>query len=576
MKTLLSRTARQTEYSQPGALTDRTLAAVRLILAAGGSIMIYVATEPERYVSATYYSLLAYTTYSLILYLVARRRNNFSRKGVLILLWTDVACYTVLTSLNSGTNNLFSFFYLFAIIVASSRCGTRVGLWVTGTSALLFLTVGLSVTTRSPAETNRFVLRRSAMVAIGYILAYWGGAELGLKRRMALLNDLSLVANPRFGVQRTIEQMLQRLRAFYEADYCILLMKSGDGLELYRTSPAASGGGACHLVRLASEEQISQIDVSRVYVGVFTSRRMFWSRHPSFKGHDAGETEVVDLPREKGQSLADFLGAESFVTVPLLYREQMLGRLLVSSRSRNAFDIGDAAFLRQVTAQVLPVIENIRLVDRMASDASEEERRRIARSVHDRVIQPYFGLQIGLKALYGMLDPKSPGRPPVERDPAAATPLELIQQLMAMTAEGIDELRQYIRELKHSAPPEARLMDSIRRFATKFEGATGIQVDVVNDCEELTTNERLNAEVFHMTAEALSNVHRHTSARNARVCLDLKENNLILSVENEVEAGTDPVPFSPSSICERAAALGGRTEVRWPGNRTIVRVEVPL
>jgi signal transduction histidine kinase len=576
MKTLLSRVAGETEQPQSGALTDHTLAAVRLILAAGGSIMIYVATEPERYVSATYYSLLAYTTYSFILYLVARRRINFSPRGVLIVLWTDVACYTVLTSLNSGTNNLFSFFYLFAIIVASSRCGTRMGLWVTAVSALLFITVGLAVTTRTPLENNRFLLRRSAMVAIGYILAYWGGAELSLKRRMALLNDLSQVANPRFGVQRTIEQMLQRLRAFYQADYCILLMKAADGLELYRTAGAGPGGGGCHLVRLAGEEQIPQIDVSRAYSGVFTSRRMPWSRQASFKGQPDNVAEVVDLPREEGRTIADFLGAESFVTVPLLYRDQLLGRLLVSSKRRNAFDIGDAAFLRQVAAQVLPVIENIRLVDRMASDASEEERRRIARSVHDRVIQPYFGLQIGLKALHGMLEERSSAPQTDLRDAPARTPIALIEQLMTMTSEGIDELRQYIRELKHSAPPEARLVDSIRRFATKFEGATGIQVDVVNECEELSTNERLNAEVFHMTAEALSNVHRHTRARNARVSLDLEENNLILSVENEVSAGTDPVPFNPVSICERAAALGGRTAVSWPGNRTIVRVEVPL
>ena len=77
---------------------------------------------------------------------------------------------------------------------------------------------------------------------------------------------------------------------------------------------------------------------------------------------------------------------------------------MVSSASSRAFDISDAAFLQQVANQALPVIENIRLVERLASDASEEERNRIARSVHDRVIQPYYGLQIGLKALHSVLN----------------------------------------------------------------------------------------------------------------------------------------------------------------------------
>jgi signal transduction histidine kinase len=262
--------------------------------------------------------------------------------------------------------------------------------------------------------------------------------------------------------------------------------------------------------------------------------------------------------------------------VGLKYRDVLLGQLLVSSRRRNAFGIDDAAFLIQVANQVLPVIAYIRLVDRMAADASEEERHRIARSVHDRVIQPYFGLQIGLKALRQMLEsePAKPGSPTLRS--GEHKPMAVIDQLMAMTAVGIDELRQYIHGLKHSTPAETRLVDAIRRYATRFENATGIRVDVVNESKEFVCNDRLNAEVFNMTAEALSNVHRHTSARNAKVSLDLEQNNLVLRVENEVAPEVHPVDFNPTSICERAEALGGRAEVTWPAGRTVVRVEVPL
>lgn len=53
----------------------------------------------------------------------------------------------------------------------------------------------------------------------------------------------------------------------------------------------------------------------------------------------------------------------------------------------------------QLIEHVLPVIDNIRLVDRLASAAAEEERRRIARDLHDRIVQPYIGLQLGLAAV---------------------------------------------------------------------------------------------------------------------------------------------------------------------------------
>jgi signal transduction histidine kinase len=79
--------------------------------------------------------------------------------------------------------------------------------------------------------------------------------------------------------------------------------------------------------------------------------------------------------------------------------DRIRGRVFMGTARQARFDIEDATFLLQAMDQVLPVIENIRLVDRLASGAAEEERRRIARSVHDRVIQPYLGLQIGIKAL---------------------------------------------------------------------------------------------------------------------------------------------------------------------------------
>jgi signal transduction histidine kinase len=91
----------------------------------------------------------------------------------------------------------------------------------------------------------------------------------------------------------------------------------------------------------------------------------------------------------------------------------------------------------------------------------------------------------------------------------------------------------------------------------------------------LTLNDRLTAEVFQMTAEALSNVHRHTESRNARVRLGIIENSLELTVENDTN-GNLPARFTPISIFERAEALGARTEVVCQHGKTIVRVEVPL
>ena len=107
------------------------------------------------------------------------------------------------------------------------------------------------------------------------------------------------------------------------------------------------------------------------------------------------------------------------------------------SRKRGrALDISDLFFLSQVIEQANPIIENVRLVDRLASDAAEQERQRIARDIHDSVIQPYIGFQIGLSGVRRKL---AAGHADVRAE---------IERLAEMADVGIVDLRGYVRGLK--------------------------------------------------------------------------------------------------------------------------------
>jgi signal transduction histidine kinase len=552
-------------------VTDRRLAALRVVLALSALVISLIPSEPDRYARLTYYSISAYIAYSIIVFAVSRREVNFRPSVLRGIVWTDLVWATLLISLSSGSSSLFFFFYLFAVIVASSRAGFRFGLWVALVSSVLCLLVGWLVTPEGHLEVGRLAMRPFAIVGLGYILAYWGGAEVALRRKMALLNELSLVANPRFGVDWTIELILRRLLNFWDASYCLILLAHEDDMNLYLIS--RDDPQRCQKVAVQSRSDIPFIDVADPS-GLVYAEQTAWAKRKSYKSFDPRTRAVATRPLPPGEALAEFLNARSFVSVPLHYRERFRGRIVVSSVQPDAFDVGDAAFLRQVASQALPLIENISLVDRLASDASEEERNRIARSVHDRVIQPYYGLQIGLKALHSVLNNghnENGATNEEDKRPAA-----LLAELMAMTSDGIDELRQYVSGLKQSRSGDTRLADSIRRFASKFEHATGIHVKLTDNTEGFVGNDRLTSEMFQMAAEALSNVHRHTHARSARVVLNLDGNVFQLQVENDRRTEEDPGQFMPGSISDRAEALGGRTEVLLEDDRTILRVDVPL
>jgi signal transduction histidine kinase len=102
-------------------------------------------------------------------------------------------------------------------------------------------------------------------------------------------------------------------------------------------------------------------------------------------------------------------------------------------------------------------------------------------------------------------------------------------------------------------------------------------------------NDRLAAELFQIVAEGLSNVRRHAFCRDARVEISCKETSLQLQIKNSRPRAGSPVEverpdghdgvraFRPHSIAERAAALGGETQVYVDEkDYTVVSVGIPL
>jgi len=554
-----------------GAVTDRTLAGLRLVLSVSAFLIIVIDPyEPSRLENLTHFALVAYIVYAAAIYAFMRHRKNFPFRMMQLMTWLDVVWYSVLITLGTGTNAVFFFFYLFAIIAGSSRGGTRLGLMLTVVCTSIFFVLNVVFIQQLQLDVTRFARRTVYMGVLGYILAYWGGAEAKLRRRLTFLKEMSLIANPRLGVDRTIGQTLRRVLSHFRADYALLLIDSPGGeFDLYRVS-VANAESESRPLKVRDTAGLPLMSNSDGSLGVYVERKRGWQGKVSYRVCDPRAESIRVCPYDAVMEVAERMNVRSFVTVPLRSGDRIRGRVFVGTAQHGRFDIEDATFLLQAMDQVLPFIENIRLVDRLASGAAEEERRRIARSVHDRVIQPYLGLQIGIKALQQELSRS--GFPSVSA--SADRAVVLLDRLVGMTKEGVEELREYVNGLKNLPEGELRLSDLIRQFSTKFEDATGIHVNVVSDTCRLTMRDRLSIELFQMTTEALSNIHRHTEARVADVRLSMSDNRVELSIENE--SGETPRAFRPSSIVERADALGARTEILWPAGKTLVRVEVPL
>ncbi|MCA1815339.1 MAG: histidine kinase [Acidobacteria bacterium] len=546
---------------------DRMIAFVRLVLALAALIIIYIdPTEPDKNVALTYLALVLYSLFSAVAYaLTLRRAPRHPRR---LTHWVDVACYLVLVSLSSGTSSVFFFFFFFAIIIASFRFGFHEGMEVTLASAALFTLIGFATSPGGARfELDRFLLRPVYLVALGYMMAYWGGNEIKLRQQSELLRGVIRLSNPRFDVGYTIGSMLERLRAFYDADDCLMVLTDprDNVCRIFRLRRGETAESAqAEVVPPALARQLLSLpdDCAMIHRGKSRLRSLLDSGYYSVDAESGGEcTGASDAP---GDALAAKLGADSFVSVPLHYRGKTIGRLYMSAR-RGVFEGADIGYLMQVGEQMMPVIHNIRLLERLASNAAEQERQRLARDIHDSVIQPYIGLQYKLAAIRNKLA-------------AGADVADDVERTFQTTVEEIAGLRGFVRGLKDGEGRQDDFVSAVERFAAQF--AQNYDLDVkVESKGDFRVNDRLAADLIRIVHEGLSNVRKHTSATVCKITLERDDSSLLVSVENDDPRADDSAraPFTPRSIAERAEELGGHVAVgRSSDGRTRVRVEIPL
>jgi signal transduction histidine kinase len=549
--------------SAPGAVEHRLTAGMRLLLAATALVVTSIAPpESSRALTATYVVLAVYLAHAAAICLTARLRNT-STALQYSLPWLDLVACAVLLGLN-GWQSVYFVLFFFGIAVLSLCRGFASGAAATIASSVLFVAVGyLSHRAGTVFALDQFLLRLIALAVLGYMMAFRGEYELRLRRRLGLLRDIGTLSNPRFGPNRMLARALESLRAFHDADFCVAILATHDsrGHELRRATRARADA--------AFEPEKISGTLAEVLLSFGDELVCF---RPGVRGsgvvaRSVGNGTGITSDPSRYQEVAELLGARAYLSVPLRADTRTLGRLYVAADDP-AFDGTDREFLLQAADRIMPVLTHIELIERMATRAEEDERHRIALDIHDRLIQPYIGLQMGINAVCQLVSRyPEPALPPVIRERTAT--------LAALSEVGIQNLRGYVRELR-GAPAACGMLEALRRFSRRFHEATGIHVTLDVD-GELAVSDRLAAEIFSMACEAISNVRRHTCAPSATIALRTAGQRVVLRVENPAEPGAPREPFAPRSITERAAAINGNVSVELTREgRTAVVVEVPL
>ncbi|MFL6031348.1 MAG: GAF domain-containing sensor histidine kinase [Rubrobacteraceae bacterium] len=262
-------------------------------------------------------------------------------------------------------------------------------------------------------------------------------------------------------------------------------------------------------------------------------------------------------------------GLRYHASIPLYAQEKKLGVMNVASPGWRSLSPEDLQLLYTIGDLLSIAVERAELFARSTRLGAVEERNRLAREIHDTLAQGLTATALQLESADALVDAGSE---------KAHEPL---RRALSLTRSNLEEARRSVLDLRAS-PLEGRpLSEALKALVERWEAETGIaaRYGAVNGSRPLPPS--VEAALYRICQEALTNVARHAGAERATVRLVAAPDRVRLAVEDDGRgfdaAGVPEDRHGIVGMRERAEVLGGTLEVRsGPGAGTRIEVTVPL
>jgi len=253
----------------------------------------------------------------------------------------------------------------------------------------------------------------------------------------------------------------------------------------------------------------------------------------------------------------------SFLGVPIMAGDKAFGNLYLTDKA-GGFDGSDVEMVEALATIAGAAINHARLRDQLEEVAIIQDRDRIARDLHDSIIQDLFAIGLSLQSLSERVADESSAR--------------VLADSVDRLDDAVEALRDFIYDLKSNSALrpslEQQLEATIDRFQSAYPNAVTLACDGVADVDPSMT------EQFVMLAsEALSNALRHSGSGEVTVSVNRSDNAVSLVVE-DTGAGFDADATTSGmglmNMRDRVRRLNGEIEVRTvPGEGTTVAISLP-
>ncbi len=269
---------------------------------------------------------------------------------------------------------------------------------------------------------------------------------------------------------------------------------------------------------------------------------------------------------------------DSFASVPLTIRGRAEGVMNAFFAPGQAVGRSTLEFLVAMAEQAAVAVDYAALLQNERALARREERQRLARDLHDSIVQQVFSVGMQAKSLSVL-----GGR-------GAPVPGECVQRIADeiedLSKTVLTDLRAMVHELRPSTSTQLGLGEAVRALVESTGNRTGLRFDLLVGDGLGDVGAELAEDAYRIIAEAIHNVVKHAEADAVTVRFGVRDHVLTVTVADDgrglraARAATAPGRtdrYGLTSMRERAERWGGTLRVRQrSGTGTSVRAVIPL
>lgn len=544
------------------------IATARVVIACSGFVTFAISPLSPNGQEALDVALGCYVIYSFVVLGMVWAPARFATGWDVAVHLFDLIAFSVLLLMTVGASSPFYVYFIFLVICGTLRWQWWGALWTAVAAVAVYAAVsGYAVTVLgTPAfEWNALVIRSVNVGVVATLVGYLGAYQHRHQREIG-----QLVSWPRkipADDRALISEILHESAKILESSRTLLAWEEPG--EEYLNLAALSDGA---IVRLRENE----VAFDSLVASAFRGR--------SFFAADAGDARGIVVygsnnmfRQRRGQpihvAVQRRFHIHSVRTWPL-DGEIVRGRLFCLDTRQARVD--DLMFGEVVARQAVSRLDSLHLLKRLQETAAVEERLRLARDLHDSLLQSVAGSALQLLAARRLLS----------SDPAAAR--ERLEEVQAQLERGELEMRSFIgrlRPLPLIAPVVgAGLSERLEQLRKRMEREWDIKVTTQIGPGTDAWPEALATEVYRLVQEAVLNAARHADASLITVsvtspggpCVEVVDDGCGFPFRGTYDLrALKDMNAGPLTLRERVAGLKGDLHLRSSDSGTGLLIRLP-